>query len=312
MKLSVIIPIYNNSQFFDRFLDCIIAQQVEDCEFIVVDDGSKEDIYSELKKKIEKADDKRVRLIRLNKNLGYGAAVNYGIDNSYGEYIGLYEPDDIIQKDFFSVLLEYANCNSIDIIKYNGLIKRKGNKDYKIFSYNKNYTNKIFNMHTYKRLGYSHPSITNGIYRKEFLRKNWIKFCHGKGASYQDQQFRISIWYANPRILIIDDCKYIYCFHDNQSVSNHNDKIDNIILNWKEEYSYLKLHYSGQLVFFIYSFYREIKGIKNKVSYENYIKLKSLYFELYRSCRVDFIKAFSLRKNIIEFINFYLFTLRLM
>ena len=40
MKLSIIIPIYNVENTLRRCLDSVISQNIDDCEIILVDDGS--------------------------------------------------------------------------------------------------------------------------------------------------------------------------------------------------------------------------------------------------------------------------------
>ena len=40
MKISVIVPVYNQEKYIGRCLDSILGQSLEDIEVILVDDGS--------------------------------------------------------------------------------------------------------------------------------------------------------------------------------------------------------------------------------------------------------------------------------
>ena len=43
MKLSIIIPLYNNENTLGRCLESVLSQDIDDCEIIIVDDGSTDD-----------------------------------------------------------------------------------------------------------------------------------------------------------------------------------------------------------------------------------------------------------------------------
>ena len=40
MKLSIIIPLYNNEDTLERTVESVLRQNIDDCEIIIVDDGS--------------------------------------------------------------------------------------------------------------------------------------------------------------------------------------------------------------------------------------------------------------------------------
>ena len=42
MKLSVIVPVYNTEQYLHRCADSLLRQQVDESEFLFVNDGSKD------------------------------------------------------------------------------------------------------------------------------------------------------------------------------------------------------------------------------------------------------------------------------
>jgi glycosyltransferase involved in cell wall biosynthesis len=88
--VSIIVPTYNRAQFITRAVQSVLDQTFKDFELLVVDDAS-EDNTGEVLKKIS---DRRVKYIRLEKNIGAAAARNRGIIESKGDYIAFQDSDD--------------------------------------------------------------------------------------------------------------------------------------------------------------------------------------------------------------------------
>ncbi|MGC2423987.1 MAG: glycosyltransferase family 2 protein [Nitrospirota bacterium] len=86
--ISVVIPNYNRADLLGACLASLRAQTYRDFEVIVVDNGS-DDGSSEMAAK----DFPEVRLIRLEENKGFSAAVNRGIKKSVGELVALLNND---------------------------------------------------------------------------------------------------------------------------------------------------------------------------------------------------------------------------
>ena len=77
-KISIVIPMHNSSKHIKQCLDSVVNQSYKNIEIIVVDDKS-EDESVEVVKSIE---DKRIRLIELQQNVGAGETRNKGIEMS--------------------------------------------------------------------------------------------------------------------------------------------------------------------------------------------------------------------------------------
>lgn len=103
MKISVIVPVYNSSQFLPRCIDSILRQSFTDFELLLIDDGSTDgsgeicDAYGNR--------DKRVRVFH-KANGGVSSARNMGLDNAKGEWITFIDSDDWVEKDYFSIRFE--------------------------------------------------------------------------------------------------------------------------------------------------------------------------------------------------------------
>lgn len=106
---TVVIPLYNKSEYILRAVNSVIQQTYRGFEVIVVDDGSN-DNGAEIVKNIE---DDRIRLI-CQKNAGVSAARNKGIENASYEYIAFLDADDEWHPKFLesiiSLIVAYPNA----------------------------------------------------------------------------------------------------------------------------------------------------------------------------------------------------------
>lgn len=88
--ITVVTPAYNAGKTIDETVDSVLAQDYAPFEYIVVDDGSRDDTAMRLSRYGD-----RVRVIR-QENAGEGIAVNRGIAAARGEIVGVVNADDPI------------------------------------------------------------------------------------------------------------------------------------------------------------------------------------------------------------------------
>ncbi|MCB9647912.1 MAG: glycosyltransferase family 2 protein [Deltaproteobacteria bacterium] len=88
-KVSVVMALYNRAHEIIPALESVIAQDYDDYEVIVVDDGS-----TDGSDKLVRRYKQHVRLVR-QKNGGVGAARNTGIREARGQYLAYCDSDDV-------------------------------------------------------------------------------------------------------------------------------------------------------------------------------------------------------------------------
>ena len=92
-KVSVLTPLYNTDPAMLReAIDSILGQTFTDFEFILLND-SPENV--ELDKIVESYDDPRIVYIKNEKNLGISASRNKLLKLAQGEYLAIFDHDDI-------------------------------------------------------------------------------------------------------------------------------------------------------------------------------------------------------------------------
>ena len=87
---SVIIPLYNKAPYVRKTVESILCQTFTDYELIIIDNGSN-DGSSEI---VARFTNPRIRIIRLEENVGVSNARNKGVSLSTAPYITFLDADD--------------------------------------------------------------------------------------------------------------------------------------------------------------------------------------------------------------------------
>ena len=112
--ISVVVPIYNVSQYLSQCIDSILTQSYQDLEIILVNDGSTDEcplLCDEYKGK-----DSRVRVVH-KKNRGLSDARNAGLRIAKGEWIYFVDSDDWLDSNAIQKLYQFAVENKCDVVQ---------------------------------------------------------------------------------------------------------------------------------------------------------------------------------------------------
>jgi len=101
MKVSVIIPTYNEEKVVGECLASLAKQSYRDLEIIVVDDGSRD----ETSRKLQEAKIPNLQILVQN-HAGPGAARNLGAKKAAGEILVFVDADMTFDKDFIEKLVQ--------------------------------------------------------------------------------------------------------------------------------------------------------------------------------------------------------------
>ena len=124
-KVSVLMPVYKtNEKYLREAIESILNQTYKDFEFLIVDDCPSDSRESVVKS----YNDERIKYFKNEKNLGISGARNKLIDLSSGEYLAIFDHDDISLPTRFEKEVEYLDNNpDVGVVSCNfkTLIKQK-------------------------------------------------------------------------------------------------------------------------------------------------------------------------------------------
>ena len=113
VKVSIIIPIYNEERYLGQCLDSVCGRTLKEIEIICVDDGSTDGTPGILENYAGK--DSGIKIIT-QKNQFAGAARNRGMECALGEYLSFLDADDYYEPSMMEKMVKKAEANKADIV----------------------------------------------------------------------------------------------------------------------------------------------------------------------------------------------------
>ncbi len=116
-KVSILVPLYGAERYIGQCARSLFAQSYKECEFIFVDDASKDRGLERLKVAVREFPRLRskITIVELEQNGGVAAARNRAIESATGDYILFVDADDWIEPECVELLVQCAEGCSADI-----------------------------------------------------------------------------------------------------------------------------------------------------------------------------------------------------
>lgn len=136
-KISIIVPIYNSSNFIKNLLAAVDAERVRskwNLELVLVDDGSKDNSYGKIEEMC--ASYPYIKGIKLSRNFGHQIAVKTGLAHCTGDYIAIIDDDLQDPPELLPMFFGYLD-KGYDVAY--GVRKKRKESFLKKFSYNSFY-----------------------------------------------------------------------------------------------------------------------------------------------------------------------------
>lgn len=125
-KVSVVMSVYNSSNYLNEAIESVLKQSFTDFEFIVINDGSTDSSLSI----IQSYSDNRIVLIDNDGNKGLIYSLNKGIEIAKGKYIARMDADDICLPERLKKQVDFLEENtnvgvlSTDYYSFNNLVSK--------------------------------------------------------------------------------------------------------------------------------------------------------------------------------------------
>lgn len=115
-QVSIIIPVYNVSQYIMKCMDSVFNQTYENIEVILVDDCGTDDSMDIVREFLKKHISHKVSILSHERNRGLSAARNTGLMKAKGEYVYFLDSDDYITPDCISVMANILDKKKYDVV----------------------------------------------------------------------------------------------------------------------------------------------------------------------------------------------------
>ena len=207
VKVSVIIPAYNQATFIPKAVASLQAQTLESWECLVVDDGST-DNTAEIITNIALSEP-RVRLLQ-KQNGGSASARDMGLQQVQGEFIQFLDADDTIASNKLEQQVQLMEREHLDI-SYTAFCSENGQ--------GQRTPSRAVRLNTYKilvrwGLGASVP-IHSFLYLTDFIKQHNLNF-QSDCRHREDWRWHIVCFNAQPKQALLPDlCGAVY-FHSEQ------------------------------------------------------------------------------------------------
>ncbi len=207
MVLTIVIPVYNAERFLEKCVDSILKQRTENCNILLIDDGSKDSSPAICDMYANKYD--FIKVIHQS-NKGVSNARNLGLDNVESDYIFFMDADDMLTDDALKIIKETCE-NNRDIQFFTFEYLTINNDDSFLFETphieSGIYSRKDF-VNTYYAATSTLPYAPwRHVYKTKFLKDNNLKFDSTLVAA-EDAYFYIqaskaaaNIYYTNEKII---------------------------------------------------------------------------------------------------------------
>ena len=277
--VSVVIPVYNTSQYLRECLGSVLEQTLNDIEIITVNDGSTDNSLEILNEYAQR--DSRIKVVD-KANGGLASAYNRGQRMATGKYIYFLDSDDWLEKDALEILYRMAEEKQVELVKSYGFYAETHNESdlsvmVPLIKCNKVIRNMLFIPEFVAR----HVAQWTVLYRRDFLIKNHIWATEFPKKMAPDISFMYHVWCCCNSLYVVPKAFVHYRKDNPDSDKNSGSKMS---------FYLIRGHLVARDILF------RIKASKQRWFIKTAVEFEHFMFELCTRCKTDrkkFILAIS-------------------
>jgi glycosyltransferase involved in cell wall biosynthesis len=208
-NVSVIVPVYNTSEYIGKTLDSIISQDFDSFEIIVVDDGSTDNSLEIINRCFDGC--KIPHKVIHQENAGVSVARNVGIDESQGDYLVFVDGDDYISKNHLSGL--YNGKTDFSLTLY---AKKEGDKLTNVDAYSQDVISAydFIQMELNMQITFNFFQL---MYKADIIKDNDVRFTPGTVYG-EDTEFAHKALNYGDEIAVNNEVTYYYIQHPDSAI----------------------------------------------------------------------------------------------
>lgn len=272
-KISVIMPVYNGSEWLDESIPSVLNQTFKDFELIVVNDESTDNSLEMLQKYAQK--DNRI-LVFDNKNQGPGESLNFGISHANGMYICFIDQDDMYKPTYLEKMYDSITKYDTDFALCYGRYFNPERK-YQERIFYRHYEEYVYHLNDEKKdeLFFHFIPQWTKIIKKDFLLQNHITFPNKHNKVHDVPFHLLCVWNAKSFSVVSEEL-YMHRLHEKQISHNvSQDFATGYIESFKDLENYAKTDLNNDEKFMIFALNLLCaKGTKQQNKYMNKKKLE--------------------------------------
>lgn len=276
-KISIIIPVYNVSDYIIRCIDSVINQTYQEIECLIIDDCSPDNSIELAENKLQSYKGSiDFRIIRHEQNKGVSEARNTGIRNATGNYLYFLDSDDEITNNCIETLVDL--CKNEEEMVIGDYTSKGGKMNFHIDLQKPLYSNEdIFKAYINKQW-YEMP--WNKLIQKNFILANNL-FFHPNISNHEDALWSFHVTSKLQSLNFTPKETYIYYVRENSLHTTYKLKRADETLLLLNEIVESSLHLSHNVSDYIIHwaidsvdtiYYKILEPLSQKKLFYSYIK----------------------------------------
>lgn len=217
MIFSVIIPVYNVKNYLEKCIDSVLAQDLDDTEIILVDDGSTDGESGQICDRYAQNHPEQIHVIH-QENGGLGAARNTGIEHASGDYLLFLDSDDYILPGLLERMREVLSKNACEIIDFGFIVDQDGRV--KETHAGEIGVQEPFTLQEHPEMLLVLPAAWRRLYKRDLFLRSGIRY--PSRVWYEDIRTTLKLFAEAESIISIPEAYYGYGVREGSITRNKN------------------------------------------------------------------------------------------